>query len=201
MLCSASLSRTLVRVLVTGLLLLAGPRAGAASDWQSLLGNSPFGPAAGATNAPAAGELELRGVVEEDGVTFVNIFNPATKTAQWIEVNGEATGIRVSAYDSQTGRVTVTQGGRQLTLPFKQARISLLNVPLPAPVPPQVAGAPAQPAAGEQPPQANDGRAREFYRNLPPDARAMIEEFRRRRAAAAAERAQQQGAAGNNRRP
>lgn len=195
--------RAFFRVLVPGLLFLATQKAAAASDWQSLLGNSPFGPAANAANVPAAGELELRGVVQEDGVTYVNIFNPATKTAQWIEVNGQATGIQINAYDSQTGRVTVTQGGRQLTLPFKQARISLLDTPPPQPAP-QVAGAPAQPAAGgEQAAQGNDGRAREFYRNLPPDTRAMIEEFRRRRAAAAAERAQQQqqNAAGNNRRP
>lgn len=197
---SLHVPRTLVRVAVPGLLLLlGGVRAGAASDWQALLGNSPFGPAAGATNVPATGELEFRGVVEESGVTYVNLFNPATKTAQWVAVNGETPDLRVTAYDSQTGRVTVTHAGRQLTLPFKQARVSLMEAP---PPPPAAAANAAQPSAPGQPPPANAAQAREVYRNLPPDARAMIEEFRRRRAAAAAERAMQQGApSGTVRRP
>jgi hypothetical protein len=188
----------LVRLLVPGLLGWSATSAAAASDWQSLLGNSPFGPAAGATNVPAANELEFRGVVQENGVYYVNLFNPATKTAQWIEVHGQTTGIQVHSYDSQTGRVTVTHGGRQLTLPFKQTRVTLLETPPPAPA--VTAGASAPPQPGEQPGSPAAGPPREFFRNLPPDARAMIEEFRRRRAAAAAERAQQQqspGAAGN----
>lgn len=198
---SLLLPRTLARVAVPGLLLLlSAGRAGAASDWQALLGNSPFGPAAGATNVPATGELEFRGVVEENGVTYVNLFNPATKTAQWVAVNGQTPDLRVTAYDSQTGRVTVTHAGRQLTLPFKQARVSLMEAP-----PPVAAANAAPPVAPGQPAPANAAQAREVYRNLPPDARAMIEEFRRRRAAAAAERAMQQqpgaNAAGTVRRP
>lgn len=189
----------LVRALAPGLLLLSATPAAAASDWQSLLGNSPFGPAASAANVPAAGELEFRGVVQDNGVYYVNLFNPATKTAQWIEVHGQTTGIQVNSYDSQTGRVSITHSGRQLTLPFKQTRVALQEAPPPQPAPP-AAGASAQPQAGEQPGQPAAGQPREFFRNLPPDARAMIEEFRRRRAAAAAERAQQQqsqGAAGS----
>jgi hypothetical protein len=160
-----------------------------AADWQSLVANTPFGQAATAT-AGATGDLEFRGVVQEEGVYFVNLYNPATKTAQWVEVNGKAPGLEVKSYDAANDRVLVNTAGRSLTLSLKQAKVSL------------IAAAPA-PAAGDKAPGEGDSkgdrraeirdmiRARiegagadgaPFMRNMPPEAQAMIEEFRRRRA-------------------
>ncbi len=178
------------------LLLLAGlPLAAGAADWQSLVGNSPFGQAAvGATGA--TGDLEFRGVVQEEGVYLVNLYNPTSKTAQWIAVNGKVPGLEVQAYDPASDKVQIRQAGRALTLPLKQAKIALV-------------AANAAPAGGKgENPDAREnlddrraqirdmirarlengpsGEPSPFMRNLPPEAQAMIEEFRRRRAEGAA---------------
>jgi hypothetical protein len=176
------------------LLLLEGlPLAAGAADWQSLLGNSPFGQATAAATG-ATGDLEFRGVVQEEGVYLVNLYNPTTKTAQWLAVNGKVPGLEVQAYDANSDKVQILQAGRALTLPLKQARVALIAA----------AAAPAKVAAGDD---ANaggddqearraqirdmirarlqngpDGGPSPFMRNLPPEAQAMIEEFRRRRA-------------------
>lgn len=162
----------------------------AATDWQALTGNSPFGQSAATAPATGPDQLEFRGVVQEEGVYFVNLFNPTTKTSQWIPVQGRAPGLEVGSYDARTDKLQVTQAGRPLTLELKQARVTLV----------QPAATVATPAA-ENSAEANkgdraDGRGRPgnggdpaaMIRNLPPEAQAMIQEFRRRRA----ERATQQ---------
>lgn len=180
------------------LLLLAGlPVAGKAADWQSLLGNSPFG-AAAPTTTTATGELEFRGAVEEDGVYLVNLYNPSTKTSQWVPVNGKTAGLEVKSYDASADKVQITQAGRALTLPMKQAKVALVAA---AAVP---AGGPgvtgenngANGPGDDQESRRNqirdmirarlqggpNGEPSPLMRNLPPEAQAMIEEYRRRRA-------------------
>ncbi len=164
------------------------PRA-VAADWQSLTGNSPFGQSATTAPAAAPDQLEFRGVVQEEGVYYVNLFNPTTKTSQWVPVQGRAPGLEVGAYDARTDKLQVTQAGRSLTLTLKQARVNLVQ---PAPA----AEAPAENAAdagkadhaegrGGRP--RNGGDPETMMRNLPPEAQAMIQEFRRRRAERAAQ--------------
>jgi hypothetical protein len=174
---------------------LAMPVAGLtglqAADWQSLVANSPFGQAA-TTTASVPGELEFRAVVQEDGAYLVNIYNPGTKTAEWVQVNGSADGIDVKAYDPATDRLQITQAGRPLTLALKQAKVSFVANVVPPPAPPEG----EKPAEGLDKDEAAARRAqiRELIRTrmdgsngnagrtLPPEAQAMIEEFRRRRA-------------------
>lgn len=176
------------------LLLSAAMAAGAplvATDWQSLTDNSPFGQTAAAGPAATPGELEFRGVVQEEGVYFVNLFNPTTKTSQWIPVQGRAPGLEVGAYDASTDKLQVTQAGRPLTLALKQARVTLVQ-PAPAAAPNAENAADAnkadRTAEGRGGRSANGGDPAAMMRNLPPEAQAMIQEFRRRRA----ERATQQ---------
>lgn len=172
-----------------------GPVAASAADWQALTGNSPFGQSA-APAAAAPDELEFRGVVQEEGVYLVNLFNPATKTSQWVAVNGRAPGLEVRSYDARTDKVEVTQGGRSLTLPLKQARVTLVQA-APAPLPenpnrvagggPGVMGGPGGPAGPGDGREGGPNRGTNpgdspMVRNLPPEAQAMIQEFRRRRA-------------------
>lgn len=179
-----SLIIRLVPLLLGGLPLSAG-----AADWQALLDNSPFGQPTAASTA-ATGDLEFRGVVQEEGVYFVNLYNPTTKTSQWIEVNGKVPGLEVQAYDAGSDKVQIMQAGRSLTLPLKQARVALV-----AAVAAPVAG--ANPNARDNPDDRRNqirdmvrarleggpgGEAAPLIRNLPPEAQAMIEEFRRRRA-------------------
>lgn len=164
-----------------------------AADWQSLTGNSPFGSGAGATAAAAPDQLEFRGVVQEEGVYLVNLFNPTTKTSQWIPVKGKAPGLEVKSYDANADKVEVTLGGKALTLPLKQARVTLLQA-APAPAPANADNANGDRAAEKREARGRFGQgengAPPTFRNLPPEAQAMIEEFRRRRA----ERASQQDA-------
>ena len=168
---------------------------GFAAEWQSLLGNSPFGPSAGSATAAAPDDLEFRGVVQEEGVYFINLFNPATKTSQWIPVQGRAPGLEVKSYDAGTDRVLVTQGTRSLSLPLKQARVTLVQPAAPAPPAANADNA----APGNRDDRGSPGNGPEagaMLRNLPPEAQAMIQEFRRRRA----ERGNQQPAP-NTRQP
>ena len=179
------------RLLVAGVLVAMGLAGARGADWQSLTGNSPFGQAAASGPAAAADELEFRGVVQEEGVYFVNLFNPTTKTSQWLPVQGRAPGLEVGAYDARTDKLQVTQAGRPLTLVLKQARVSLVQ-PAPAPDTPNVENA-ADPNKSDRTAEGrgrpgNGGDPAAMIRNLPPEAQAMIQEFRRRRA----ERATQQ---------
>jgi hypothetical protein len=161
-----------------------------AADWQSLTGNSPFGANAPVTPATAPEDLEFRGAVQEDGVYLINLFNRVTKTSQWVPVKGQVPGLEVRSYDVNTDKVEVTQGGRPLTLSLKQARVNLVQPVAPLPT----AGNGPDGNAGDRAGDGREGpRPRQvqgnaggenspMVRNLPPEAQAMIQEFRRRRA-------------------
>lgn len=171
-------------VLGTGCLAVAP-----AADWQSLTANSPFGHTTVADPVAAPDELEFRGVVQEEGVYFVNLFNPTTKTSQWIPVQGRAPGLEVGSYDARTDKLQVTQAGRPLTLALKQARVTLVQ-PAPVPAAPNAQNSTDAGKGDRGGRPGNDGDPAAMVRNLPPEAQAMIQEFRRRRA----ERASQQSA-------
>ena len=177
----------LLRFIPALVLLGAWPLWGA--DWQSLTGNSPFGQTAAPIQA-ASDELEFRGVVQEEGVYLVNLYNPATKTSQWIPVNGRAPGLEVQAYDANTDKVQLTRAGRPLTLTLKQARVALVQAVAPPPAAPNPEN-PADPGNSDRRPEIRDqirarlgngGDPAAVIRSLPPEAQAMIQEFRRRRA-------------------
>lgn len=189
------------RWLGLGAILLAGPAGLDAAEWQTLLTNTPFGQAPAAA-AAVTGDLEFRGVVQEEDVYYINLYNPATKTAQWIPVNGKAPGLEVSSYDATSDKVQIIQAGRPLTLPLKQARVSLVAA-APPPPPPGTANVenPDNPDKADQAGRraqvremirarlegnAQGGPGSPVARNMPPEAQAMIEEFRRRRAESAA---------------
>jgi hypothetical protein len=183
------------RALGLGAILLAGAARLPAGEWQSLLGNTPFGQPP-VTPTASNGELEFRGVVQEEGVYLVNLYNPATKTAQWIPVNGKAPGLEVKSYDAASDKVQITHAGRPLTLPLKQAHVALIAAaPAPKPENGENAEGPDKEAQAARRAEIREmirarmgagGEGPPFMRNMPPEAQAMIEEFRRRRAEAAA---------------
>lgn len=151
------------------LLVLTGAGGLGAQDWQSLLAHPPFGE----NTTPATGDRgawEFRGVVNEAEGDLVNLYNPATKTSQWIAVPGRAGEIEVLAYDAGAAELHVTQAGRLRTLSLKHARISLFGY-----------ATTVQLIDPTQAP-ADDPAIADFMRNLPPDARKVLEEVRRRRA-------------------
>ncbi|MBI2497206.1 MAG: hypothetical protein HYV75_04555 [Opitutae bacterium] len=105
----------------------------------------------------------------------------------------------MQSYDAAVDKVQITQAGRTLTLPLKQARVALV-----AAVAAPAGGRGASPEGGNAGDPENRraqirdmirarlegggpaGEPGPLMRNLPPEAQAMIEEFRRRRAQGAA---------------
>jgi hypothetical protein len=152
-----------------------------AAEWQSLLGNSPFGQTAASGPTTAPDELEFRGVVQEEGVYLINLFNPATKTSQWIPVQGRALGLEVRSYDASTDKVQVTQAGRVLTLSLKQAHVALVQAVSPTATP-KKDNTDAIDDTGKDAARVMPAA----FRNLRPEAQALVQEFRRRRAENAA---------------
>lgn len=170
-----NLGRSRPALLLLGTVLsLGGFSAGRAADPASVLANSPFGPGTTATAAPAAvpTAVEFRGVVREGNVWLVNLYQVATKKSHWVQVGGEAAGLLVHSYDEATGRVSVLSAGQPLLLPLKQSRVVLQgdNTPLKL----------LDPA--ERIPAAESPQMPDFMRDLPPEARKLLEEARRRRA-------------------
>ncbi len=158
-------------LLFGAMLWTGGVLQGRATDWQTILGASPFGPSVTAATQANTG-VEFRGVVQEGNICLVNLYQSAAKASYWIPVGDEAAGLLVRSYDEVTGRVSVVQGGRLLVLPLKQFRVALLgdNVPL------KLLG-PAERVSESEAPHMPD-----FMRELPPEARKLLEETRRRRA-------------------
>lgn len=163
--------------------------------WESLLEKNPFGGAPGAVAAAPTGGLEFRGVVQEDGVYLVNLYDPTTKSSQWLPVKGSAAGLTVNGYDESDGKLSITQGGKQMELEMKQPTVALMNAPVPQPAQGVVTLSRGGPTPGRP---GGSGRP-QFSRTLPPETQAMIEEIRRRRAQR--QQAMQQNAAnqGGNR--
>jgi hypothetical protein len=172
---SNNLGRSRPALLLLGAVLSTGfMAAGRAADPASVLANSPFGPGAAATAAPATvpAAVEFRGVVREGNVWLVNLYQVATKKSSWVPVGGEAAGLLLQGYDETTGRVSVLSGGQPLLLPLKQSRVVLQgdHTPLKR----------LDPAEHVTPAEAP--RMPDFMRDLPPEARKLLEEARRRRA-------------------
>jgi len=158
-------------LLLGAVLLLGGVPVSRGADGQSVLVDSPFGPTVTVPATVPSG-VEFRGVVQEGNVWLVNLYQAATKKSHWVPVGGEAAGLLVKSYDEATGRVAVMQGGQPLFLPLKQSRVVLKgdNTPL------KLLG------AAERVTEAEAPQMPEFMRDLPPEARKLLEEARRRRA-------------------
>lgn len=125
-----------------GALLLALAAPLAAETWQKLLGNSPFGsPKVEAVETPAA-NFEFRGFVQEGDVHFFNIYDPTQKKSHWLTTDTESNGLKVEQFNSSSRQLVLAQGGRQITLPLKEAKVTLKAIQPPSPLePPTPSGA------------------------------------------------------------
>jgi len=116
----------------------------------ALLESSPFlpegfrppGEAAGGRQpeAPPQRAVELRGVYELGGETFVNLFNLGTQKGEWLKVGEQRGPYNVQRYDSGRNLVFVTVGGRAEEIAMKK--------PSDQPIPVQAAPAAPVPAPG-----------------------------------------------------
>jgi hypothetical protein len=158
------------RLLLPVVLTTGSLAVGRGADRQSMLVDSPFGLTVTAPATVSAG-VEFRGVVREGNVWLVNLYQVATKKSHWLPVGGEAAGLLVKSYDEATGRVSVIQSGQHLLLPLKQSRVFLQGDHTPLKL-----LDPAERITAAEAPQMPD-----FMRDLPPEARKLLEEARRRR--------------------
>ena len=143
-----------------------------ARTWGSLIDNPPFaGESAAGSSLPVPGALEFRGVVCEAGEIWVNLYDPVSHRAQWCLVPGSPRpDFSVESYDPLTDRLMVLSGGRRLGLELARSRVSLpVNI---APLALPGTLAPAAPGESER-----DA----FVRQLPTEARQLLEEVKRRR--------------------
>lgn len=134
-----------------------------------------FGAAvAGAASAAPAenGGLEFRAVVQEGDVWLVNLHQSSLNVSQWMRVGAESGGLLIKSYDERTEQVTVVRQGREVVLPLQRYRVSVSG-----PTAPLKLLGPAELVSPAQAPGMP-----EYLRNLPPDARKLLEDVRRRRA-------------------
>ena len=146
--------------------------ATAYGGWRKLLSHSPFsaGPAM-ASSLPPSGVPEFRGVVEEGGEVWVNLYSPESRHSTWCVVPGSlGLDINIESYDPVTSHLLIRQSGRLLDLVFHPGRVSL-----PANIAPLVI------TAGPEPATTDEDERKAFVRQLPPDAREMLEQVQRRR--------------------
>jgi hypothetical protein len=159
-----------VGVSLTGMTGRAETGAKTGHGWQGLLDDSPFGTAS-LVNPPSPGSLEFRGFVREGDELWVNLYDPMAKRSEWCSVPGSpASGLRVEAYDPATEHLIVQQAGRRLSLALR-----LGHVVLPADIRPLVV------AVTSEPPASDENAREAFIRQLPADAREMLEQAQRRR--------------------
>lgn len=150
----------------------AGAEAGDSSrNWGDLLGHSPFGGTASGTDLPAPGALEFRGMIQEGAEVWVNLYDPVSKRAEWSVVPGSpSVGLLLESYDPATGHLVIVQAGRRHDLALRQA-----HVVLPADIRPLVL------SVTTEAPTPDLSERESFIRQLPPEAREMLDQAQRRR--------------------
>lgn len=123
-------------------------------------------------NAP----LELRGILQDNGETLFNVFNPAGRQSFWVKLNEPGQNFSVTSYDGSDS-VSLSYQGRTLNLALQKARIAPLAAPAPLPVPaPAPAAAQAGRPAAPQVPVLNPTAADDATR-----LESIAAEVRRRR--------------------
>lgn len=133
---------------------------------ESLVRDSPFIPAGGMAARPAAsaaGPLELRGVVFENGSYSFSIYDGATHEAIWVKLEESGHDFIARSFNRERDELVVEHQGRSLTLPLQEAKTTNTADAGGAPMPPPGATAavqrpanpaPAQPAAASPAPTA-----------------------------------------------
>ncbi len=142
-----------------------------AHPWGDLVGHSPFGGALSSGSGSRPAGLEFRGLVcDLDGV-WVNLYDPVSRKAEWCAVPGSPRGdLTLESYDPVTDHLVIVSAGRRLDLAFQRGHVSL-----PVQIAPLAVPEVLEPAG----PGENERDA--FVRQLPPDARQLLEQAKRRR--------------------
>jgi hypothetical protein len=125
--------------------------AAAALAQGSLVGRSPFSPAAGSAGLAGAPPeaYELAGSAVQGGEVTVCIFERQAKHTRWIPVGGITDGIHVISFDADRDRAVVNVEGTIKELTMRKATVAALGSSS------MVMALPAAPAQEAQPVSAN----------------------------------------------
>ena len=113
------------RLLPVLVVALAAPLAGQPSPLDQLLRNSPFGAPRTGSPADLAGQAwEFRGMVEENGVLWFSLYEPATRRSVWRRLQQPDEQVAVRQFDPAANTLTIEYQSRTLVLPLRR-RISV----------------------------------------------------------------------------
>lgn len=160
--------------------LLAAINGQAASRFDNLVANPPFGQSVSPTQARADAPnqpLEFRGISVEQGEKFFSFYDPATKRSRWVTLNEADDGLLLKNYDEAAHTATVDFNGRPLTLILKSGPKFAQSQPAMAPPPGAAVGAPLPGQSAALPGMSTKGQNPEATR-----LQQIAEEIRRRRA-------------------
>ena len=107
-------------------------------------------------------------MVQEGDAVWVNLYDPISKRS--VVPGSPDPGLKLESYDPATQHLVIVQAGRRLDLTLRQA-----HVVLPADIRPLVLSVTAEA------PVTDENERKSFIRQLPPDAREMLEQAQRRR--------------------
>ena len=88
------------------------------------------------TNGPLAKDFEFRGIVQIEGAYQFSVFRKSENKAYWISENGSESGIKISNFDLDSMRITLSANGQSEQITLMAA--SENPVPMPVATPPQM---------------------------------------------------------------
>lgn len=121
--------------------LCAGAMAGAwavmtayGRSWPGLIENSPFVGKAKAADTPPPdnSQLELRGVLRENGAYFFSVYDTASKKETWVRQGDEGNPFKVRDYDAFRETATMEAHGRMVALVLRKSKVQPSGQPVSA---------------------------------------------------------------------
>lgn len=97
--------------------------------WARLLARDPFTanqPPPPPPPEPPPPPLELRGVLVEKGVTWLNVYNGETKESAWVKKGERIGSFVVHGYDAAKDAALLESPQRKLAVALKQSKMQLL---------------------------------------------------------------------------
>ena len=148
-------------------------------DLQGLVKNSPFGE--GRAPAEKSGALEFRGVYVDQGVTYFNIYSPATKSSTWIAQGENSNGplnLAVKSYDEVGNTLIVENNGQAVKMKLHEPVI--LKLEAATPIQAEARNVPALTTASADATSAKDSKKDSKSNVTPEQAQAFREQMRQR---------------------
>lgn len=116
----------------------AGAMAGALAvmaaygrSWPGLIENSPFVGKAKAADIPPPDnqQLELRGVLRENGAYFFSVYDTASKKETWVRQGDVGDPFKIRDYDAFRETATLEARGQMVSLALRKSQIQAMGRP------------------------------------------------------------------------